>query len=216
VWSGGEAVLASAAFRPHQGLPIVLLNGDTLVVRRLDDTTVAARLLDLPGTQVLRVLAPDVLVVDVATGQVAYEVTEIRANPAATFSAEGETLFVAGKDAAGQQLLLALRAADGQRLRAVPLALVSWGIAPDPSRPWLFVTGYTSPEGLGQLLVFDRDSLALLATVGAPDSISGVICCDVAAHIIPSPAEQRVYIVSALEFREPTARAFLTRFRTPP
>jgi hypothetical protein len=155
-------------------------------------------------------------VLDATTGQVAYEVTEIRTNPAAAFSAEGETLFVAGKDAEGRQLLLALRAADGQRLRAVPLALNAWGIAPDPARPWLYVTGYTSPGGLGQLLVFDRGSLTLLTTVSAPDSVYGVICCDVAAHIIPSPAEQRVYIVSALEFREPAARAFLTRFRTPP
>jgi hypothetical protein len=42
-------------------LPVVLLNDDTLVVRRLDDTTVAARLPDALGTRSLRVLAQDVL-----------------------------------------------------------------------------------------------------------------------------------------------------------
>ena len=395
VWSGSEAVFASAAFMPDRGLPVVLLNNDTLVVRRLDDTTVAARLPDLPGTQSLRVLAADVLdlpiaielrgfesagygpllsgrlqvlpgwppsvvgsgassavvwnlqsaattplpdslhdptcsrgvgpsyppggvaliptcrpdsrwwswrlhpqvelvgdslcgaghfvaelapgrvvsvgahdvaislpdsatctrtflagaegtydvvhsprgdraviiafgyptgyggtggvpVLDVATGQVAYEITQIRANPSAAFSADGDTLFVTGDDAAAETVLLAVRAIDGQPLQSRSLPLQAWAVAPDPEHPWLYVTGYTSPGGLGQLLVFDRDSLTLLATVSAPDSVYGVICCDVAAHIIPSPAEQRVYVVSALEFREPTARAFLTRFRTPP
>ena len=60
-WSGGEAVLASAAFRPPSGLPAVLVDCDTLAVRRIDDTTVAARLPDLPGAHTLRVLATDVL-----------------------------------------------------------------------------------------------------------------------------------------------------------
>jgi len=46
VWSGGEATLVSAAFAPPSGLPVVRLAGDTLVVRRLDDSTVAARLPD--------------------------------------------------------------------------------------------------------------------------------------------------------------------------
>jgi hypothetical protein len=391
VWSGGEAVLTSAAFTAARGLPVVLLNDDTQVVRRLDDTTVAARLPDLPGTQSLRVLAPDVLdlpiaielrgfesagwgplmggrvqplpgwppsvvgsgvseavvwnlqstitlalpdslhdpscsrgvgpsyavsgvalvarcdvtsgngrwwswrlrpsvqlledslcatghfvaemapgrevsvgttgvsvsvrdgltcaenllqlggtydvvisprgdraviirfsnslsgvtVLDVETGQVVYEVAQIRGNSAAAFSAEGETLFVAGGDAAGQQVLLALRAADGQLLRAALLPLDSWAIALDPSRPWLYVNGY-QPGYRGQVLVFDRDSLALLATVGVPDSVSGLHCCDVNARIVPSPAEQRLYIVWTPYTRDPADRAFLTRFRTPP
>jgi hypothetical protein len=393
VWSGGEAVLASAAFTPDRGLPVVLVNDDTLVMRRLDDTTVAVRMPDLPGTQSLHVLAADVLdlpiaielrgfeswgegpllsgrlqvlpgwppsvvgsgassavvwnlqsaattplpdslhdptcsrgvgpsyapgsvaliptclpdtrwwswslrpqveltedslcgaghfvaelapgrvvsvgahdvaislpdsatctrsflagaegtydvvssprgdraviiafgyptgyggtggvpVLDVATGQVAYEITQVRANPSAAFSADGDTLFVTGDDAAPETVLLAVRATDGQPLQSRSLALQAWAVAPDPERPWLYVTGHAG--GHGQLLVLDRASLALLATVGTPDTVNGFQCCDVVAHIVPSPAEQRVYVISTLEWWGPTYHAYITRFRTPP
>jgi hypothetical protein len=400
VWSGGEAVLASAAFTPDRGLPVVLLNDDTLVVRRLDDTTVAARLPDLPGTQVLHVLTQDVLdfpivvelrgfesagsgpilsgrlqvlagvrptvvgtgvtgavvwnlqttigtplpdslhdpmcaggvgpsyagitlvpscqyadrwwswrlrptvelvddslcggwynafavelghgrglalgtdevwlsyrdgltcsrshlvwagasdvvisprgdraaiiaqgygsrhyldtanaplgmpVIDVEGGRIAYEVGSLHGPSGAAFSNEGDTLFVVGRDASGrQEVLLALRAADGQLLRSLVVPLKSWAIAVDPVRPWVYVGGYTLPEGRTQLLVFDRKSLALLASVGAPDSVSGFTCCDFGTRIVPSPAEQRVYVVWAPHYRVEAAPAFLTRFRTPP
>ncbi|MGH7538819.1 MAG: hypothetical protein ACREMF_09305 [Gemmatimonadales bacterium] len=58
VWSGGEATLVSAAFAPPSGLPLVRLAGDTLVVRRVDDSTVAAGLPDGNGPYALEVLAP--------------------------------------------------------------------------------------------------------------------------------------------------------------
>ena len=60
VWSGGEATVTSPAFAPPAGLPLVLLDSDTLSLRRIDDTTLGARLPDLPGSHVLRVVDSDV------------------------------------------------------------------------------------------------------------------------------------------------------------
>ena len=394
VWSGGEAVLASAAFTPERGLPVVLLHADTLVVRRLDDTTVAARLPDLPGTQSLHVLAPDVLdlpiaielrgfesagwgplmserlqplpgwppsvvgsgftgaavwnlhatmatplpdslydptcsrgvgpsypasgvalaapgcrwwswrvrpgvelledslcggsdrwvaalapgvtasvghhdvvvavrqgvmcsfvspfvraeetydiaisprgdravilagnydpldgspslgvpVLDVTTGQVAYGVAPILRSPTAAFSADGDTLFLAGLGGDGE-VLLVLRAGDGHVQRSVPLPFGASALALDPARPWLYVAGFAWPSRRGWLLVLDRDSLGLVASVGVPDTIPGGLCCDYTARIVPSPSEQRVYVVNVTGFNDDYSRAFLTRFRTPP
>ena len=39
VWSGGEVTILSAAFAQSAPLPAVLLDADTLSVRRSDDTT---------------------------------------------------------------------------------------------------------------------------------------------------------------------------------
>ena len=60
VWSGGEALVMSPAFAAPAGLPLVLLDSDTLAVQRIDDTTLAARLPDLPGGHTLRVVSSDV------------------------------------------------------------------------------------------------------------------------------------------------------------
>ena len=400
VWSGGEAVLNSAAFAPERGLPVVLLNDDTLAVHRLDDTTVAAQLPDLPGTQALRVLAADVLdlpiaielrgfesatwgplmnerlqplpgwppsvvgsgvtgaavwnlhatmatplpdslhdpacsrgvgpsyatsgvslvascdvtsglwrwwswrvhpalelvedtlcggsdrfvaalspgvsasvahhdvivsvrdgstcsgqpfiraeetydiaisprgdravilagnyspldgspslgvpVLDVPTGRLAYGVAPILRSPTAAFSAEGDTLFLAGLDEADRYLLLVLRAGDGLVLRSVALPFKASAIAPDASRPWLYVVGEDFSARQGRLLVFDRDSLGLRASLDVPDTIPGGLCCDHTARIVPSPPEQRVYVVNVSGFFGSNSSAFLTRFRTPP
>lgn len=56
VWSGGELQLVAAAFVPPASLPAVLLDGDSLPVRRIDDTTIAARLPVAAGTFSLRVV----------------------------------------------------------------------------------------------------------------------------------------------------------------
>ncbi|MDH3497064.1 MAG: hypothetical protein OER21_09885 [Gemmatimonadota bacterium] len=48
-WSGGEVVLYSAGFVPPAE-PAFTLDGEPLVQRRVNDTTVAARLPDRPGT----------------------------------------------------------------------------------------------------------------------------------------------------------------------
>jgi hypothetical protein len=162
-------------------------------------------------------------VLDVATGQIAYELSDPFLSRAA-FSADGDTLFVAGNPAeytgGGYVVLLALRPADGQPLRSVALPLFrTAAIAVDPSRPWLYVVGTAGSfeEPHGRLLVVDRDSLALRAMVAVPDSVD--VPWLVSTHgvrIVPSPSEQRVYVVWTYTSRDATDRAFLTRFRTPP
>lgn len=404
VWSGSEAVLASAAFTRDRGLPVVVLNADTLAVRRLDDTTVAAQLPDLPGTQSLHVLALDVLdfpiaielrgfesagsgpilsgrlqvlprgpptvvgtgvrgavvwnlqstittplpdslhdpmcaegvglsyagvalrpnctysdrwwswrvrpalelvddslcggyygdiafelgpgrglrmapyevsrsyrdsltcslshlvwasasdviisprgdraviiaqgygsrhyldpanaplgmpVLDVEAGRIAYEVASLHGPSGAAFSNEGDTLFAVGRDDSGrQQVLLALRAADGRLLRRQFLEPhTSQAIAVDPTRPWVYVSvsACAEPDVRTELLVFDRRSLALLARLGVPDGASAFACGEPdETHIVPSPAEQRVYLLWAPHYRVHAAPALFTRFRTPP
>ena len=411
VWSGSEAVLASAAFTRDRGLPVVLLNADTLAVRRLDDTTVAAQLPDLPGTQSLHVRAPDVLdfpiaielrgfertgegpllsgrlqvlpgwpptvvgngvagavvwnlhstlatplpdslhdptctvgvgpgydpwtvalatceatsrsgrwrawrvrpevtlvedslcstgdrftaalapgvsasagrtggtttfltvfvregstctpvlevvallaydivlsprgdravvladqyssgssfpdppppplgvpVIEAATGQLAYRIESILVAPTAAFSGDGDTLFLAGQawgDLFGQSHLTVVRFGDGVALRSRPLPLEATAIAPDASRPWLYVAGFT-PARQARLLVLDRESLEVVVTLAAPDSVDGFAAFGWGSRMILSPAEQRVYVVSANNPWHPVTRPFLTRFRTPP
>ena len=61
VWSGGEVTILSAAFAQSAPLPAVLLDADTLSVRRSDDTTLIATLPDLPGPHTIRVASPVVL-----------------------------------------------------------------------------------------------------------------------------------------------------------
>jgi hypothetical protein len=155
-------------------------------------------------------------VLDVATGVVAYGIGQIRYAATAAFSAGGDTLFVAGDDANRQPQLVMVRAGDGVILRSVALPLIAGAIAPDPFRPWLYVAGFTWPDRRGHLLVFDRESLALMATLGAPDSVSGYAHFNVWARLVPSPSEQRVFVVSAYDLYSTDSRAFLTRFRTPP
>src|SRR6266487_1733455 len=56
VWSGGELVVTSHGFAA-ESLPDILLDGQLLAVRRVDDTTVAAVAPDRPGPHTLRVVA---------------------------------------------------------------------------------------------------------------------------------------------------------------
>jgi hypothetical protein len=161
-------------------------------------------------------------VLDVATGRIAYELGDELGDffdSRAVFSADGDTLFVAENRAAGYELR-ALRAMDGQPLRSVALPLFQTSaIAVDPSRPWLYVVGTVSSfeEPHWRLLVFDRDSLALRASVVVPDSVDlPWLWGTHGVRIVPSPAEQRVYVVWTWSSRDATDRGFLTRFRTPP
>jgi len=161
-------------------------------------------------------------VLDVATGRIAYELSDPFLSRAA-FSADGDTLFVArnpAENTGGGYVLLALRAVDGQPLRSVALPLFrTSAIALDPSRPCLYVVGTVGSfeEPHGRLLVFDRDSLALRAMVAVPDSVDVPwLVSTHAVRIVPSPLEQRVYVVWTYTSRDPTDRALLTRFRTPP
>jgi hypothetical protein len=64
--------------------------------------------------------------------------------------------------------------------------------------------------------VLDRDSLGPVAMLAAPDSIDGFWAFAYQARVIPSPSEQRVYVVSANDLYHVENRPFLTRFRTPP
>lgn len=57
VWSGGEALVVSAAFLPP-ALPVARIAAETLAVRRVDDSTVAARLPHGNGPGVLTVELP--------------------------------------------------------------------------------------------------------------------------------------------------------------
>ncbi|MGH9262103.1 MAG: tetratricopeptide repeat protein, partial [Acidimicrobiales bacterium] len=61
VWSGGDAILVSPAFAPPAALPRARIDAETLPVRRVDDSTVAARLPDGDGPRVLTVEAPGFL-----------------------------------------------------------------------------------------------------------------------------------------------------------
>ena len=56
VWSGGELIVTSHGFSA-ESLPDILLDGQLLAVRRVDDTTVAAVVPDRPGPHTLRVVA---------------------------------------------------------------------------------------------------------------------------------------------------------------
>src|ERR671923_389000 len=62
VWSGSDLSLTSAAFASVMpgGVPDVQLDGQSLVVRRVDDSTVAATLPDAPGQHHLQVVVPGV------------------------------------------------------------------------------------------------------------------------------------------------------------
>lgn len=62
VWSGSELRMTSPGFVPSAArVPVVLLDADTLALRRLDDTTFVAPLPDRPGPHALRVRSPLVL-----------------------------------------------------------------------------------------------------------------------------------------------------------
>ena len=62
MWSGSDLSLTSAAFASVMpgGVPDVQLDGQSLVVRRVDDSTVAATLPDAPGQHHLQVIVPGV------------------------------------------------------------------------------------------------------------------------------------------------------------
>ena len=57
LWSGGEAIITSHGFDPPADLPVVYLDSAELAVRRVDDTTAAARLPHRTGAYTLSATA---------------------------------------------------------------------------------------------------------------------------------------------------------------
>lgn len=56
LWSGGELPLTAPWFAPPEPLPIIILGSDTLPLRRVDDTTIAARLPLATGVFLVRAI----------------------------------------------------------------------------------------------------------------------------------------------------------------
>jgi len=56
LWSGGELRITAASFAPPAALPVVELGADSLVVQRIDDSTVSARLPRTAGSFEVRVI----------------------------------------------------------------------------------------------------------------------------------------------------------------
>jgi len=115
----------------------------------------------------------------------------------AAFSEQGDTLFVATTSATGYSALLAVDATSGTVLARAPLhvdlAGVA-GVAVDPRGPWVYVAG---ARGLPIVEVFDRASLAPVATLRAPTALPGFdpYTAQYSDYVIvQSPVERRLFV----------------------
>lgn len=160
------------------------------------------------------------LVLDARAASVSYVIPELVNATSALFSQGGDTLYLAGTDTASAHVLLVLRAADGQRLGAVPLPTTSLALAFDPLRPWVYSPRLHVEGGALSLVleVRDRSTLAIIAAPAAPAGSFCFFCLDI-VRVLPSPLEQRVYLANTLfapYFYAPGQAAQLIIFDTPP
>ncbi|HYU30361.1 MAG TPA: hypothetical protein VEK83_15125 [Gemmatimonadales bacterium] len=155
---------------------------------------------------------PGVPVIDVGLGSVGYRVPALSAAQGAAFSSAGDTLYLAGESATAFTIV-AVRASDGQLFASRSLDFEPCAVAPDQSRPWLYVAGVTT-TGQSRLEVFDRETMQALTTLHVVTDIPyGHELC----RILPNPVEHRVYVAETWAGEHnPAAHAQLYVFETPP
>ncbi len=102
------------------------------------------------------------------TAGAAYTVTAIRETWGGEFTAGGDTLFQAADDSVGQSTLLELDAASGRVLARVPIDEIGLDVRIDPNGAWIYVAGAAGGAGAPFVSVFDRTTLARVATLRIP------------------------------------------------
>jgi hypothetical protein len=141
----------------------------------------------------------------------------------AVFTPEGDTLFMVGPDTAGQEVLVAARADDGETLAVSVLsgpegtAFSSTAVALDPAAPWIYVAGEVKADTMrtAALIVVDHRRLAQVAVLLSDDWVSvraygypydGLI-------IVPAPLADAVFVVgSYYDYDPPVRRAPVYRY----
>jgi len=217
VLGAGRWIVVSASFFSLQACDAGSCTSDSIsgtersdVVRspRGDRAVLLAQAIGDPQT-------PGVPVVDIALGKVGYRIRALRAAQGAAFSANGDTLYLAG-DSATAFTLLAVRASDGATLASRRLVYGPCAVSADPSRPWLFVAGVVAnpspPHSF--LQVFDRRTMNPLTTLHVmSDTTYGLNFCRIASD----PIGRRVYVIDTWAGEHnPAAHAQLYSFETPP
>ena len=115
--------------------------------------------------------ASGVPVFDVASGAIAYRVSDLKTAEGADFSRDGQLLAVAGGTAgpeAAHRVVL-MRSSDGTVLHDTTLTSVVWSVAIDRDRPLVYV-GIDVPDAGGGtthpgVVVLDRDTFAPLGVM---------------------------------------------------
>ena len=146
-------------------------------------------------------------VFDATVPGVAYTLTALPRTWTAAFSPGGDTLFVAGDDSAGGEVLLEVNAASGGVLARAPLSGAYYGaglaVAVDPMRPWVYVAWMAGSQpyvaDTPAVDVYDRRSLVRVATLRASTSLFKAVPGDPfnptwAWAFVPSPLERRLYL----------------------
>jgi hypothetical protein len=177
---------------------------------RGDRAALLTRVVGDPGT-------PGTPVVDVSTGMVAYRVSSLREARGAAFSGGGDTLYLAGAQHASPTFALAVvRAEDGAPLTSRTLDFEPCAVAVDPAGRWVYAAGLGGgAAGRSRLVVFDRASLTVIATLGVTSSAAfghpERLC-----HLIPNSIGHLLYVVdTGAGEHDPAARAQLFSFETP-
>lgn len=126
---------------------------------------------------------------------VAYVLTAFNQTWAGEFSERGDTLFQTAVDSLGQSGLFAMDPDSGQVLNRAPLEAIGQDVRVDPNRSWVYVAGSVG-SGLGPpfVAVFDRASLARIATLRVPAGVApGPHTAD-DFEIVVGSAERRLYL----------------------
>ena len=141
-------------------------------------------------------------VFDVASGAIAYRVSDLKTAEGADFSRDGQLLAVAGgtggPEAANRVVLV--RSADGTVLHDTTFTSVVWSVALDPDRPLVYV-GIDVPDAGGAgathpgVVVLDRASFARLGVMVAKASEPACIIGGCYGGVLAVSSEPAVYAV---------------------
>ncbi|MGE5762280.1 MAG: YncE family protein [Gemmatimonadota bacterium] len=173
-------------------------------------------------------------ILDAPSASIAYRVPLLAWSEGATYSSDGDTLFMAGADSSGRGWFLALRASDGRVLDSTRLEVSPGDVAFDPLGRWIYVSGTTAtftPTDTtvaitvgAQLEVLDRATrvpVTILTTVELPVGCDGGCGYWNKQRLVLDVPDRRVYVVSTDIYivpevppLNPTALVF--RFETPP
>jgi hypothetical protein len=167
-------------------------------------------------------------VFDVATMDTAYKFSGFGGMLGAVFTAGGDTMFMHEADTGWvpSTHLRAVRSTDGAVLQSLELDSIGINIisstgslALDPVHPWLYLAFVTRDSAAAHpgLLVVDRNTLKPLGVLKVQQaSVAGSQMLDGAFTVIPSPAENVVYIITtSIGVSAHKQPGILLRFDTP-
>lgn len=139
-----------------------------------------------------RCLAPSgIPVFDPRAAGVAYVLTAWHQTWGGEFSASGDTLVQAAVDSLGQNVLFAVDPTAGRILGRASLEAIGLDARIDPNGSWVYVAGLVGNIGPPFIAVFDRVSLARVATLRIP---AGVAYPSGDFELISNSPDRRLYL----------------------